>query len=58
MNAFEKILLGLISVAPAVTPIFVHSAQGLLVLNASETVLAGVLAQFAPKPVAPVALAA
>ncbi|MDP9024314.1 MAG: hypothetical protein M3N13_02915 [Candidatus Eremiobacteraeota bacterium] len=53
MNAFEKLFLGFLDAAPAVVPIFVHSPQGLLVLNASEILLAGVLARFAPKAAAP-----
>lgn len=52
MNAFEKVLLGLISAAPAVTPIFVHSSQGLLIMNASEVLLASILSQFNKTPVA------
>ena len=49
MNAFEKILLGLLSAAPATAPVFIHSDKGYAIFNASEAVLAGVLAQFAPK---------
>lgn len=53
MNAFEKVLLGLLQGGEIAAPLFVHSAHGTLILNASEGVLAGVLAQFAPKVVAP-----
>lgn len=49
MNAFEKLLLGFLQVAPSIVPIFVHSNQGILIANASEITLASVLAQFAPK---------
>lgn len=50
MSTLEKIFLGLLAAAPAIAPVFIHSPQGLLVLNASETLLAGVLSEFAPKP--------
>lgn len=49
MNAFEKFLLGLLSAAPAVGPVFIHSPQGSMIFNASEALIAGVAAQFAPK---------
>jgi hypothetical protein len=49
MTNLEKILLGILAGAATTAPIFVHSPQGLLVLNASENLLAGILAQFAPK---------
>jgi hypothetical protein len=59
MNPFEKILLGLLTAVPTVAPVFVHTGQGILILNASETLLAGILAQFAapvvPAPPVPVA---
>lgn len=57
MNAFEKVLLGLLEGAEVAAPIFVHSSQGSLILNASEAVLAGMLQQFAPTPTPPVAMA-
>ena len=53
MNAFEKILLGIVAEAPATIPIFVHSSQGLVIANASENLLGSILAQFAPKPAPP-----
>ncbi len=49
MNAFEKILLGLLQAAPVAGPVFVHSGQGVAIFNASEALVAGILAQFAPK---------
>lgn len=52
MNFFEKLILGLVSAAPAAVPIFVHSPHGLVIANASEALLAGVLQQFAPPPIA------
>jgi hypothetical protein len=55
MNPFEKVLLGLLAGAIADAPLFVGTPQGILILNASEALLAGILAQFAPKPAAPVA---
>lgn len=56
MNAFEKIMLGLLASASTIAPIFIHSSQGFLILNASETVLANILAQLAQKSaVVPVA---
>lgn len=53
MNAFENAILGLLAGAEAEVPLFVKSAQGNLILNASETVLGLILARFAPAPVAP-----
>jgi hypothetical protein len=49
MSTLEKILLGLIAGASTAAPIFVHSPQGILVLNASENLLAGILGEFGPK---------
>lgn len=46
MNAFEKVLLGILATATTAAPIFVHSPQGLVVLNASEQLLANILVQF------------
>lgn len=50
MNFFEKLLLGLLSAAPAVGPVFVHSERGVAIFNASEALVAGIASQFAPKP--------
>jgi hypothetical protein len=66
MNAFEKIMLALLATATAEAPVFIHSQQGMLVLNAGETLLANILAAFPAKaavatpviPVAPVVAAA
>lgn len=52
MNPFEKILLGLLSAAPAIGTVFVHSESGIAIFNASEALVAGIAAQFAPKPTA------
>lgn len=54
MNAFENLAIGLLEGAEAEAPLFVHSAQGTLILNASEILLASILARFAPAPAAPV----
>ena len=43
MNFLEKLAIGLISSAEQTAPIFVHSAQGTLILNASEIFLGGLL---------------
>lgn len=54
MNPFEKILLGILSAAPSTIPVFVHSPQGIAIVNASEILLAAILAQFHnPAPPAP-----
>jgi hypothetical protein len=52
MSVFEKLILGLLTAATAEAPIFIHTPQGIAVFNASEILLASILAQFAPKPVA------
>lgn len=52
MNAFEKIILGLLAAAPSTLPVFVHSTQGLVIANASETLLASILEQFQKPAVA------
>ena len=52
MTNLEKLLLGLLAGAATDAPIFVHSPQGLLILNASEGLLAGILSEFTPKPTA------
>jgi hypothetical protein len=58
MNAFEKILLAVLATAAAEAPIFVHSAHGMIVLNAGETLVANILASLqkpaVSAPVAPV----
>ena len=48
MNAFENIAIGLLQAAEAEAPLFIKSSQGTLVLNASEVLLASILARFAP----------
>jgi hypothetical protein len=54
MNAFENIAFGLLQAAELEAPLFVKSPQGTIILNASETLLASVLARFAPaQPAAP-----
>ncbi len=50
MNAFEKILLALLATASVSAPIFVHSPNGIAVLNVSEALFANILSEFAPKP--------
>jgi hypothetical protein len=52
MLTFEKILLGILSAAPAAAPIFIHSERGIAIFNASEALVAGIAAQFAPAPAA------
>lgn len=46
LSDLEKVLLGTIAAAPAALPVFVHSNTGIAVFNASETLLASILAQF------------
>jgi len=53
MNAFENIVVGLLQAAEIEAPLFIKSTQGTLILNASEVLLASILARFAPaQPVA------
>ena len=60
MNAFENFAIGLLEGAEVEAPLFIKSSQGTLILNASETLLASILARFAPAPpaAAPVPVAA
>ena len=58
MNSFEKVLLGIIAATPATVPVFVHSQQGLAVANASEILVASILAQFQSSTPAPAPAAA
>lgn len=51
MNAFENIVLGVLQGVETDAPLFIKSTQGNLILNASETLLASILARFAPAPV-------
>jgi hypothetical protein len=48
MNAFENIAIGLLQAAEIEAPLFIKSPQGTLILNASEGLLASILARFAP----------
>jgi hypothetical protein len=50
MNAFENIVVGLLQAAEIEAPLFIKSTQGTLILNASEVLLASILARFAPAP--------
>lgn len=52
MNAFENVVLGLLQGAEIDAPLFIKSPHGSLILNASENLLATVLARFA-QPAAP-----
>ena len=63
MNAFENFAIGLLQAAEIEAPLFVKSPQGMLILNASEVLLASILARFsttqpavaaAPAPAVPV----
>lgn len=53
MNTFENVVIGLLQGAEIEAPLFIKSAQGNLILNASETLLASILARFAPAPATP-----
>jgi len=46
MNAFENFVIGLLEAAEAEAPLFVKSTGGTLILNASEILLASILARF------------
>jgi len=50
MNAFENIAIGLLEAAQIEAPLFIKSPQGTLILNASEVLLASILARFAAAP--------
>jgi hypothetical protein len=50
MNAFENIVVALLQGVETDAPLFIKSAQGNLILNASEILLASILARFAPAP--------
>jgi hypothetical protein len=60
MNAFENFAIGLLQAAEMEAPLFVKSAQGTMIVNASEILLASILARFTtpapavPTPAAPV----
>lgn len=52
MKAFEAIMLALLATAAKDAPIFVHSTQGIAILNTSTDFLGAVIQQFAtPAPV-------
>jgi hypothetical protein len=53
MNPFEKILLALLSTAAKDAPIFIHSNQGMVILNASEDLLSNLLVAFQKSPPTP-----
>jgi hypothetical protein len=56
MNAFENIAIGLLQAGEVEAPLFITSPQGTLILNASEVLLASILARFAPaQPAVPAA---
>lgn len=65
-NFFENLFVTLLAAAESVVPIFVHSKQGVLVLNATEPIFNAALAQITtnaqaastPPPAAPAAPAA
>lgn len=52
MNTFEKFLLdfakGAAAAAPSVAPIFVHSAKGIAIFNASDELSEAFLTAFTP----------
>jgi len=50
MNAFETIALAFLATAAEDAPLFVHSAQGMLILNASENLLANIIAALNKQP--------
>lgn len=50
MNAFENVVVGILQGAEIDAPLFIKSAQGNLILNASETLLASILLRFASAP--------
>jgi hypothetical protein len=57
MNAFENIVIGLLEGVEIDAPLFIKSSQGNLILNASEALLASILARFAPQTPTPVTAA-
>lgn len=54
MNFFEKFVLAMLAAAEAEVPLFVHSAQGVVVLNASENIVNGLVASLATPAPAPI----
>jgi len=57
-NFFENLIITLLADAEQVLPIFIHSKQGLLVLNATEPIVNAALTQVVASPAAPAAPAA
>lgn len=57
MNAFETFLLDFfkaaVATAPSILPIFVHSPNGIAVLNASEEFAGALTQQLAQPPATP-----
>lgn len=53
MSKFEEILLGALKAAEFVAPIFVHNANSVAVLNASEDFTNQLVSAFAVKAAAP-----
>ena len=53
MNAFENVIAGILQGVEIDAPLFIKSAQGNLLLNASEALLASILERFAPPAPAP-----
>jgi hypothetical protein len=49
LSVFESIGVALVETAAEDAPIFVHSPQGVLILNASENLLTNILQQFQAK---------
>jgi len=53
MNAFENVVIALLEGVEVDAPLFIKSSQGNLILNASEALLASILARFATPAQAP-----
>ncbi len=43
MNFWEKFAVGFLAVAESTLPLFIHSSKGVVILNASEGVVNGIL---------------
>ena len=54
MNFLEKLMLALLATGGTLAPVFVHSTQGVLILNASEALVGELATLYGnPKPSAP-----
>lgn len=53
LNPFEKIIFAIVATAASTVPLFVHSTNGMILVNAGENLIAALLAEFQAVPVPP-----